>query len=176
MIPVNYMQEQKNFYPEEISSMVLSKMKHIAEAYLQSTVKNSVVTVPAYFNASQRQATIDACAIAGLNVLRLLNEPTAVAMAYALQNNSTSGKRVLIFDLGGGTLDVSLVTIGNRLFIVEATAGNKHLGGQDFVNTMVDHFLKELKNKCKNNHHVRASSKAIRRLKTACEDANDTLH
>ena len=140
IIEVEYKGETKQFKAEEISSMVLSKMKEIAEAYLGKEVKNAVITVPAYFNDSQRQATKDAGAISGLNVLRIINEPTAAAIAYGLDQKGEE-KNVLIFDLGGGTFDVSLLTIEEGIFEVKATAGDTHLGGEDFDNRMVDYFL-----------------------------------
>ena len=151
MICVQYKGEEKQFAAEEISSMVLVKMKEIAEAFLGSTVKNVVVTVPAYFNDSQRQATKDAGVISGLNVMRIINEPTAAAIAYGLDKKATSvgEKNVLIFDLGGGTFDVSLLTIEEGIFEVKATAGDTHLGGEDFDNRMVNHFVQEFKRKYK---------------------------
>ena len=136
-IQVEYKGEQKDFFPEEISSMVLIKMKETAEAYLGKDVPNAVVTVPAYFNDSQRASTKDAGSIAGLNVLRIINEPTAAAIAYGLDKQSSSERNVLIFDLGGGTFDVSLLTIEEGIFEVKATAGDTHLGGEDFDNRMV---------------------------------------
>ena len=143
MIEVQYKGETKQFAAEEISSMVLTKMKEIAEAFLGTTIKNAVVTVPAYFNDSQRQATKDAGVISGLNVMRIINEPTAAAIAYGLdkKNTSVGEKNVLIFDLGGGTFDVSLLTIEEGIFEVKATAGDTHLGGEDFDNRMVNHFV-----------------------------------
>jgi heat shock protein 1/8 len=129
--------------------MVLVKMKETAEAYLGGDVKDAVVTVPAYFNDSQRQATKDAGAIAGLNVLRIINEPTAAAIAYGLDKKSEGEKNVLIFDLGGGTFDVSLLTIEEGIFEVKATAGDTHLGGEDFDNRLVNHFVQEFKRKNK---------------------------
>ncbi|KAG2621542.1 hypothetical protein PVAP13_3NG318000 [Panicum virgatum] len=142
MIVVQHKGEEKQFAAEEISSMVLIKMREIAEAYLGSTIKNAVVTVPAYFNDSQRQATKDAGVIAGLNVLRIINEPTAAAIAYGLDKKATSvgEKNVLIFDLGGGTFDVSLLTIEEGIFEVKATAGDTHLGGEDFDNRLLGKF------------------------------------
>merc|ERR1719326_2075342 len=130
IIEVHYMGEDKKFHAEEISSMVLIKMKETAEAYLGGTVNDAVVTVPAYFNDSQRQATKDAGAIAGLNVLRIINEPTAAAIAYGLDKKHEGERNVLIFDLGGGTFDVSLLTIEEGIFEVKSTAGDTHLGGE----------------------------------------------
>ncbi|KAK4771895.1 hypothetical protein SAY86_013670 [Trapa natans] len=175
MIVVTYKSEEKQFAPEEISSMVLVKMKEIAEAYLGHSVKNAVVTVPAYFNDSQRQATKDAGAIAGLNVMRIINEPTAAAIAYGLDKKaSRSGeKNVLIFDLGGGTFDVSLLTIEEGIFEVKATAGDTHLGGEDFDNRLVNHFVGEFKRKHKKD--IGGNARALRRLRTACERAKRTL-
>ncbi|KAL8042887.1 hypothetical protein ABFX02_09G081500 [Erythranthe guttata] len=175
MIQVQYKGEEKQFSAEEISSMVLTKMREIAEAFLGQTVKNAVVTVPAYFNDSQRQATKDAGAIAGLNVMRIINEPTAAAIAYGLDKKaSRSGeKNVLIFDLGGGTFDVSLLTIEEGIFEVKATAGDTHLGGEDFDNRLVNHFAAEFKRKHKKD--IGSNPRALRRLRTACERAKRTL-
>uniref|UniRef100_A0A6N2NCH5 Uncharacterized protein n=1 Tax=Salix viminalis TaxID=40686 RepID=A0A6N2NCH5_SALVM len=175
MISVNYKGEEKQFAAEEISSMVLIKMREIAEAYLGITIKNAVVTVPAYFNDSQRQATKDAGVIAGLNVMRIINEPTAAAIAYGLDKKATSvgEKNVLIFDLGGGTFDVSLLTIEEGIFEVKATAGDTHLGGEDFDNRMVNHFVQEFKRK--NKKDISGNPRALRRLRTACERAKRTL-
>nr|KJB16980.1 hypothetical protein B456_002G258500 [Gossypium raimondii] len=175
MIVVNYKGEEKQFAAEEISSMVLIKMREIAEAYLGFTVKNAVVTVPAYFNDSQRQATKDAGVIAGLNVMRIINEPTAAAIAYGLDKKATSvgEKNVLIFDLGGGTFDVSLLTIEEGIFEVKATAGDTHLGGEDFDNRMVNHFVQEFKRK--NKKDISGNPRALRRLRTSCERAKRTL-
>ena len=172
IIEVEYKGETKEFKAEEISSMVLSKMKEIAEAYLAKEVKNAVVTVPAYFNDSQRQATKDAGAISGLNVLRIINEPTAAAIAYGLDQKGNE-KNVLIFDLGGGTFDVSLLTIEEGIFEVKATAGDTHLGGEDFDNRMVDYFVQEFKRRQRKD--MSQNQRALRRLRTACERAKRTL-
>merc|ERR1712000_520642 len=155
------------------SSMVLQKMKQVAEAYLGGTVNNAVVTVPAYFNDSQRQATKDAGLIAGLNVLRIINEPTAAAIAYGLDKKTTGERNVLIFDLGGGTFDVSLLTIEEGIFEVKSTAGDTHLGGEDFDNRLVNHFVNEFKRKHKKD--LSTNVRALRRLRTACERAKRTL-
>ncbi|KAH0462196.1 hypothetical protein IEQ34_009771 [Dendrobium chrysotoxum] len=175
MILVQYKGEEKQFSAEEISSMVLTKMKEIAEAYLGTTIKNAVVTVPAYFNDSQRQATKDAGVIAGLNVMRIINEPTAAAIAYGLDKKATSvgEKNVLIFDLGGGTFDVSLLAIEEGIFEVKATAGDTHLGGEDFDNRLVNHFVQEFKRKHKKD--ISGNPRSLRRLRTACERAKRTL-
>ncbi|GMY10820.1 heat shock cognate 70 kDa protein 2-like [Fagus crenata] len=173
IIVVTYKYEERYFLPEEISSMVLIKMKEIAEAYCGSKIKNAVISVPARFNHSQRQATMDAGEIAGLNVMRLINEPTAAAIAYGLdKDHGTSEKNVLIFDLGGGTLDVSLLTIEEGLFDVKATAGNTHLGGKDFDSRMVKHFIQEFKRK--HNKDI-TGGKAFRKLWNACEKAKRAL-
>jgi len=173
-LQVDYKCETKTFTPEEVSSMILTKMKETAEAYLGQTVTDAVVTVPAYFNDSQRQATKDAGVIAGLNVLRIINEPTAAAIAYGLEKGKGSQeKNVLIFDLGGGTFDVSILSIEDGIFEVKATAGDTHLGGEDFDNRMVDHFVKEFQRKHKKD--LTANKRALRRLRTACERAKRTL-
>merc|ERR1712214_190921 len=174
-LEVEYKNETKTFSPEEISSMVLVKMKETAEAYLGKTVKDAVITVPAYFNDSQRQATKDAGVIAGLNVLRIINEPTAAAIAYGLdkKKGASAEANVLIFDLGGGTFDVSILTIEDGIFEVKSTAGDTHLGGEDFDNRMVDHFLKEFQRKHKKD--MSQNKRAVRRLRTACERAKRTL-
>ncbi|CAL5375506.1 unnamed protein product [Camellia sinensis] len=175
LIVVKFKGEEKRFSAEEISSMVLIKMREIAEAYLGQKIKNAVITVPAYFNDSQRQATKDAGAISGLNVMRIINEPTAAAIAYGLDKKaSNSGeKNVLIFDLGGGTFDVSLLTIEEGIFEVKATAGDTHLGGEDFDNRLVNHFVAEFKRKHKKD--ISGNARALRRLRTACERAKRTL-
>jgi L1 cell adhesion molecule like protein len=172
-IQVVFKGETKEFAPEEVSSMVLTKMKEIAEAYLGKTVKDAVVTVPAYFNDSQRQATKDAGAIAGLNVLRIINEPTAAAIAYGLDKKKKGECNILIFDLGGGTFDVSLLTLDDGIFEVKSTNGDTHLGGEDFDNRMVSHFIEEFKRKYK--HDISKNQRAVRRLRTACERAKRTL-
>ena len=172
-IRVEYKCEDKTFAPEEISSMVLTKMKETAEAYLGKTVTDAVVTVPAYFNDSQRQATKDAGAIAGLNVLRIINEPTAAAIAYGLDKKVGGERNVLIFDLGGGTFDVSILTIEDGIFEVKSTAGDTHLGGEDFDNRMVNFFVQEFKRKHKKD--LSTNKRALRRLRTACERAKRTL-
>jgi len=173
LIEVQYMGQAKRFAAEEISSMVLTKMKETAETYLGEKVKHAVVTVPAYFNDSQRQATKDAGAIAGLNVLRIINEPTAAAISYGLGNKKKGEMNVLIFDLGGGTFDVSLLSIDDGVFEVKATSGDTHLGGEDFDQRMMEYFVKEFKQKHKKD--ITKSDRALRRLRTACERAKRTL-
>jgi len=172
VIQVVFKGETKQFAPEEVSSMVLLKMKEISEAYLGREVKNAVITVPAYFNDGQRQATKDAGVIAGLNVMRIINEPTAAAIAYGLDKKGAE-KNVLIFDLGGGTFDVSLLTIEEGIFEVKATAGDTHLGGEDFDNRMVEYFVQEFKRKFRKD--ITDNQRALRRLRTACERAKRTL-
>ncbi|KAM1708265.1 hypothetical protein TB1_001331 [Malus domestica] len=175
LIVVTHEGQEKRFAAEEISAMVLAKMREIAEAYLNSTVKNAVITVPAYFNDSQRQATKNAGSIAGLNVMRIINEPTAAAIAYGIDRKAGwySKRNVMIFDLGGGTLDVSLLTIGDGVFQVKATAGDTHLGGEDFDNKMVDFCVEQFKKK--HNVDVSGNSRALRRLRNACEKAKRRL-
>ena len=172
-IQVEFKNEQKTFFPEEISSMVLLKMKETAEAYLGKTVSDAVVTVPAYFNDSQRQATKDAGMISGMNVLRIINEPTAAAIAYGLDKKHGTERNVLIFDLGGGTFDVSILSIEEGIFEVKSTSGNTHLGGEDFDNRMVTYFIQEFKRKHKKD--ISDNKRAVRRLRTACERAKRTL-
>lgn len=172
-IEVVYKDEKKQFFPEEISSMVLVKMKETAEAYLGKTVTDAVITVPAYFNDSQRQATKDAGTISGLNVLRIINEPTAAAIAYGLDKKAAGERNVLIFDLGGGTFDVSILSIDDGIFEVKSTAGDTHLGGEDFDNRLVNHFVQEFKRKHKKD--LESNKRALRRLRTACERAKRTL-
>ncbi|XP_038625428.1 heat shock cognate 71 kDa protein-like [Tachyglossus aculeatus] len=153
--------------------MVLTKMKEIAEAYLGKTVTNAMVTVPTYFNESQSQATKDAGTIAGLNVLRIINEPTAAAIAYGLDKKVGAERNVFIFDLGGGTFDVSILTIGDGTFEVKSTAGDTQLGEEDFDNRMVNHFIAEFKRKHKKD--ISENKRAVCRLRTACERAKCTL-
>ena len=172
-LEVEYKGESKIFTPEEISSMVLVKMKEIAEAYLSEKVTQAVITVPAYFNDSQRQATKDAARIAGLEALRVINEPTAAAVAYGLEKKSSGEKNILIFDIGGGTFDVTILTIEDGIFEVKSTAGDTHLGGEDFDNRLVSHFIVEFKRKFKKDPS--GSARALRRLRTACERAKRTL-
>lgn len=172
-IQVEYRGETKTFNPEEISSMVLVKMKETAEAYLGKKVNDAVVTVPAYFNDSQRQATKDAGTISGMNVLRIINEPTAAAIAYGLDKKHGGERNVLIFDLGGGTFDVSVLSIEDGIFEVKSTHGDTHLGGEDFDNRLVSHFCTEFKRK--NKKDLSESKRALRRLRTACERAKRTL-
>ena len=172
-IEVEWRGERKRFYPEEISAMVLTKMKEVAESQLTEKVTEAVVTVPAYFNDGQRQATKDAGVIAGLNVLRIINEPTAAAIAFGLNEKSSKERHVLIFDLGGGTFDVSLLDIDGGMFEVRATAGDTHLGGEDFDNRMVEYFAEKFEKKYKSD--LRKSPRALRTLRTACERAKRTL-
>ncbi|KAJ4787197.1 70 kDa heat shock protein [Rhynchospora pubera] len=174
-IVVNYKGEEKQFSAEEISSMVLMKMKQIAETYLSCTVKDTVITVPAYFNDSQRRATKDAGVIAGLNVKRIMDEPTAAALAYGFHKIKDYSKpqNVFVFDLGGGTFDVSLVNIRGGRFEVKATAGDTHLGGEDIDNRVLNYFVDEFLRKYKKD--IRNNSRALRRLRSACERAKRSL-
>ncbi|THU95316.1 heat shock protein 70 [Dendrothele bispora CBS 962.96] len=172
-ISVSYRGEQKEFSPEEISAMVLTKMKETAEAYLGEKVTRAVVTVPAYFNDAQRQATKDAGTIAGLNVLRVMNEPTAAALAYGLDKKGSESK-VIVYDLGGGTFDVSLLTIEDGVFEVLATAGDTHLGGEDFDNRVIDYLVKTYKKK-NGGEDPRKNDRAMGKLKKEVEKAKRTL-
>jgi len=170
---VEYKGEDKEFYAEEASAMILSYMKKVAENYLGQDVKDAVITVPAYFNDNQRQATKDAGAIAGLNVLRIINEPTAAALAYGLDKKSNKERNVLIYDLGGGTFDVSVLSIDGGIFEVKGTSGDTHLGGEDFDNRLVDHFVQQFKRKHKKD--ITGNKRSLRRLRTAVERAKRTL-
>jgi len=172
-IAVQYMNATKTYRPEEISSMILAYLKEVAEQYLGEPVKDAVITVPAYFNDSQRQATKDAGSIAGLNVLRIINEPTAAALAYGL-DKSLKDENILIFDLGGGTFDVSILNIGDGVFTVLATGGNTHLGGEDFDN-IVTEFLANEFNRLNNGLDIKTSKRSMMRLQTATERAKRTL-
>jgi len=174
MITVSFMGEDKTFHAEEISSMILLKMKETAEAYLGTKVNDAVVTVPAYFNDSQRQATKDAGAISGLNVLRIINEPTAAAIAYGLDKKASGERNVLIYDMGGGTFDVSILTIEDGIFEVKSTAGDTHLGGEDFDNRIVDFCMQDFKRKNRGKD-MTGNHRAVRRLRTQCERAKRTL-
>eukprot|EP01018_Ginkgo_biloba_P010897 Gb_02153 [translate_table: standard] len=176
MIELEFKGYKKQFAAEEISSMVLWKMKEIAKQYLKCKIRNAVITVPAYFNDAQRQATKDAGAIAGLYVMQVINEPTAAAIAYGLDTKTFSsplGKNILIFDLGGGTFDVSLLCIKNGVFEVKAIGGDTHLGGEDFDNRLVDYCVQLLKSKC--DKEIYENARALRRLRTACERAKRSL-
>ncbi|AES89753.1 putative Heat shock protein 70 family [Medicago truncatula] len=175
MISLKFKGQEKLLCAEEISSIVLTNMREIAEMYLESPVKNAVITVPAYFNDAQRKATMDAGAIAGLNVMRIINEPTAAAIAYGLEKRGRcdAERNIFVFDLGGGTFDVSLLTIRDDVFEVKATAGNTHIGGEDFDNRMLNYFVEEFKTK--NNVDITGNPRALRQLRTACEKAKRTL-
>ncbi|MEE2802567.1 MAG: molecular chaperone DnaK [Bacteroidota bacterium] len=171
LINVEFKGEQKQFHPEQISAMILEEMVGVASNYLGENVKDVVITVPAYFNDSQRQATKDAGVIAGLNVLRIINEPTAASLSYGLDKKGS--QNVLIFDCGGGTFDLSILNIDDGIFEVLSTAGNTHLGGEDFDNRLVEHFSQEFKRK--NKVDLSSNKKSLRRLRTACERAKRTL-
>lgn len=173
VIQVNFMGQQKKFFAEEISAMVLQKMKKIAEDYLGKEVKDAIVTVPAYFNDSQRQATKDAGTISGLNIIRIINEPTAAAIAYGLDKKFKTERNVLIFDLGGGTFDVSILSLEEGLFEVRATNGHTHLGGEDFDNRLVEYCAGEFRRKF--NTDLKENPKALRRVRAAAEKAKRVL-
>jgi heat shock 70kDa protein 1/2/6/8 len=172
-ISVQYKNETKEFTAEEISAMILGKMKQIAESYLGYNVVNAVITVPAYFNDAQRQATKDAGVIAGLNVLRIINEPTAAAIAYGMDKVSDKTKTILIFDAGGGTHDVSLLSLEDGVFEVKATAGDTHLGGEDINNIMIDYVVNEFNKK--NKVDLSINKRALNRIRKVVEDAKKTL-
>merc|ERR1712076_2924 len=172
-IKVEFKCENKTFTPEEVSSMVLNKMKETAEAYLGKTIKSAVVTVPAYFNDAQRQATKDAGTISGLNILRIINEPTAAAIAYGLDRQQANERNILIFDLGGGTFDVSLLAIEEGIFEVKATNGHTHLGGEDFDNVLVDYCMTQFKKQ--SGIDIAGNARAMRRLRTQCEKTKRIL-
>lgn len=173
-IVVDFKGERKEFLAEEVSAMVLDKMKDIAEQYLGKKITKAVITVPAYFNDSQRQATKDAGAISGMNVLRIINEPTAAAIAYGLdKKHEEHEKHILIFDLGGGTFDVSVLAIEKGVFEVKGTSGDTHLGGEDFDNRIVNFLVEEFKRQ--NKLDLTQSPRALRRLRTAAERAKRTL-
>ena len=172
-IEVDYKGEHKTFLPEELSAMILGEMKSIAEAYLGQSVSNAVITVPAYFNDSQRQATKDAGVIAGLNVLRIINEPTAAAIAYGMDKVGEKGRNILVVDCGGGTCDYSILNLEDGLFEVKATTGLPFMGGEDFDNRLVDYFIGEFKKQHKKD--IAGNKRALRRLKTQCERVKRTL-
>jgi len=173
-IEVTHKGERKRFQPEEISAMVLQKMKETAEAHLGQSVTDAVITVPAYFNDAQRQATKDAGVICGLNVLRIINEPTAAALAYGLDSKGKGSGTVLIYDMGGGTFDVSLLEIEDGVFEVKATAGDTHLGGEDFTNRILEHCIKEFERKNR-GADIRKNARALMRLQNECDAAKRTL-
>ncbi|KAA6394193.1 MAG: putative Heat shock cognate 70 kDa protein [Streblomastix strix] len=173
-IEVTFKGEVVQFSPEQISSMVLTKMKETAESFLGEKVVDAVVTVPAYFNDGQRSATKDAGTIAGLNVIRIINEPTAAAIAYGLDKKTTGVQKILIFDYGGGTLDVSVLILDEGVFTVKATAGNTHLGGEDLDNILVKHCVQEFQRQHR-GMPIDQNARAIRRLRTACEKAKRAL-
>ena len=172
-IQVEYKGKTDSFYPEEISACILSKLKQIAKDYLGHEVSEAIITCPAYFNDLQRKATQMAGKIAGLNVLRIINEPTAAAIAYGLDKENQGEKNVLIFDLGGGTFDVTILSIDNNLLEVRSTSGDTHLGGEDFDNKLIQYCIEEFKEQ--SGHDISDNQKAIRRLKLICEKAKINL-
>ena len=172
IIEVEYLGKREKFHPEQISAMILGKLREIAEGYIGETVTDAVITVPAYFNDSQRQATKDAGQIAGLNVLRIINEPTAASICYGLDKR-TQDQYILIVDVGGGTADFSILNVDEGVFEVKATCGDSFLGGEDFDQCMVTHFAQEFKRKHKMD--ITSNKRTMRRLRTACESAKRTL-
>ena len=174
-VQITYQKQEKKFFAEEISAMVLQKLKQTATDFLGKEVKDAIITVPAYFNDSQRQATKDAGTISGLNVLRIINEPTAAAIAYGLDKQYKTERNVLIFDLGGGTFDVSLLSLEDGLFEVRATNGNTHLGGEDFDNRLVEYCAGEFRRKT--GIDIKSNAKALRRVRASCEkDLNSKIY
>src|SRR5579872_2389881 len=174
MINVVYKKKQETYSPEQIGSMVLQKMKQTAEDYLGKPVVNAVITVPAYFNDAQRQATKDAGVIAGLNVLRIINEPTAAAIAYGLQKNTDKDQNILVYDLGGGTFDVSVLTLGDGVYEVRSVSGNTHLGGSDFDNLITEHLVSDFVKK-NNLSRDELPEKVFRRLRSHAEKSKRIL-
>ena len=173
LILVEYKNQIKKFLPEEISAMILEKLKKSAEDYLGKKIYDSVLTVPAYFNDNQRQATKDAGRIAGLNVIRMINEPTAAAIAYGLNKKSDQERNILVFDLGGGTFDISILSVDSTLFEVRATRGDTHLGGEDFDNALMRYCIEEFKEET--GIDISNNQKVLRRLKVSCEKAKRDL-
>nr|XP_039267134.1 heat shock cognate 71 kDa protein-like [Styela clava] len=172
-VQVTYNKETRTFYPEEISALVLTELKEAAEAFMGEKITDAVITVPAHFNDDQRTATRDAARIAGLNVQSMITEPTAAAIAYGLESKTNDARNVLIFDLGGGTFDVTIATIAEQIFDVKATGGNSHLGGEDFDNRMVKHFIEEFSKK--HGFDMTNNKRAVSRMKVACEAAKRRL-
>ena len=173
MICVEYKNKEEKYYPEQISAMILENIKKNAEVFLGEEIKDVVITVPAYFNNAQRQATIDAGKIAGLNVMKTINEPTAAAIAYGLNDHFEGKRNICVFDLGGGTFDVTILEINNKKFTVKATGGDTHLGGEDFDNLLMNHCIEQFKNET--DIDISKDQKVLRRLKMACEKAKIEL-